>query len=84
MGYGSAVAYGLLIPSFLIYLIVKQNIVLAPNRRCVSWAQVDGHKKVTVRASLLEPLVEDGETDEEGLRVPCMLLRAPEISGISH
>ncbi|CAE7642718.1 ERL2 [Symbiodinium sp. CCMP2592] len=65
LGYGSAVAYGLLIPSFLIYLIVKQNIVLAPNRRCVSWAKVDGHKKVTVRASLLEPLMEDGETDED-------------------
>ncbi|CAE7198776.1 RLP35 [Symbiodinium sp. CCMP2592] len=65
VGYGSAVAYGLLIPSFLIYLIVKQNIALAPNRRCVSWAKVDRHKNVTVRASLLEPLMEDGETDEE-------------------
>ncbi|CAE7213477.1 ERL2, partial [Symbiodinium sp. CCMP2456] len=66
VGYGSAVAYGLLVPSFLIYLIVKQNVALAPNRRCVSWAEVDEHEKVTVRASLLEFARKDGKTDEEG------------------
>ncbi|CAE7198758.1 unnamed protein product [Symbiodinium sp. CCMP2592] len=65
VGYGSAVAYGLLIPGFLIYLITKQNVALAPNRRCVSWAKVDEHEKVIVRASLIEFVLKDGDTDED-------------------
>ena len=37
VGYGSAVAYGVIIPCFLVFLIVKQNMALAANRRCVCW-----------------------------------------------
>ena len=67
VGYGSAAVYGILIPSFLVYLIIKQNLALSLNRRCVSWAEAGGDKKVIVHAKLLEPLQDGAKMNEARL-----------------
>ena len=67
VGYGSALAYGLIIPSFLVYLIAKQNLELAINRRCVCWwAKANAGKKVTVQAKMMKQSEDDTETAKAG------------------
>ncbi|CAE7344655.1 unnamed protein product [Symbiodinium natans] len=66
VGYGSAFAYGIMIPSFLVYLIAKQNLELAINRRCVCWwTKANQGKQVIAQAKLIEPLEDDAETAED-------------------
>ncbi|CAE7214042.1 MSP1, partial [Symbiodinium pilosum] len=68
VGYGSAVAYGVIIPCFLVFLIVKQNMALAANRRCVCWwVKENEGKKVIAHAELIEPVEDEAETDKDPL-----------------
>jgi len=46
VGVGCAVAYGILIPTFLLYLILKQHLLLSPSRRYVSFADRQGDKTI--------------------------------------
>ncbi|CAE7557320.1 ESAG8 [Symbiodinium sp. CCMP2592] len=46
VGVGCAVAYGILIPAFLLYLILKQHLLLSPSRRYVSFADRQGDKTI--------------------------------------
>ena len=64
VGYSCAVAYGILIPGFLIYLIVKQSVTLALNQRFTSWAEA-GEDKVTVHVGLLQAWGDHDKPDKE-------------------
>ena len=61
LGYSCAVAYGVLIPSFLIYLIVKQHVTMTLHRRFVFWAEA-ALEEVVVRVKHTFAL-EDSDKD---------------------
>ncbi|CAE7489039.1 unnamed protein product, partial [Symbiodinium pilosum] len=64
LGYGCAVAYGILIPSFLLYLILKQHVALAFHHRFTFWAEAAENRAV-VRVNHTQPLVKDAEKEKD-------------------
>ncbi|CAE7718680.1 SIK1 [Symbiodinium sp. CCMP2456] len=81
VGFACAVAYGILIPGFLLSLILKQHLVLAPSRRFVFFSEPEGEKTL-VGVRVLKPPDGAETAEEEELRARHLLASAVAYSAV--